>query len=130
YNLPEELIAQQPLEHREASRMMVVDRASGTSNDGVFTNFPDILRESDILVVNNTKVFPARLYGRTETGADVEIFLVNENSDGDWEVLAKPGRRLKEGKKILFSDDLSATVIDKREDGTVMVSFACHGDFY
>src|SRR5205085_9068401 len=104
FDLPDELIAQEPLIERSASRMLVVDRARHAFSDENFTHFPDLLSPDDILVVNNTKVFPARLYGKTETGAGIEAFLVAELTDGTWEVLAKPGRRLKQGKSIIFSE--------------------------
>lgn len=128
YELPPELVAQQPLARRDASRMLVVDRKSGTFLDKRFADFPSQLREDDLLVVNNTKVFPARLYGRTETGAGIEIFLVREMADRRWEVLAKPGRRLKPGKKISFSSQLAATVIDKLAAGEVIIEFEADGD--
>ena len=123
YELPDELIAQEPLERREGSRMLVVNRESGTLTDGKFTDFPDRLRAGDVLVLNNTKVFPARLLGVTETGARVEIFLI-KNIEGEiWETLARPARRLKPGKTIRFSDDLSAEVTAKNDEGTVVVRF-------
>ena len=128
FDLPAHLIAQEPLEHREASRMMVVDRASGLIRNDQFEGFPDLLVPGDVVVVNNTKVFPARLHGHTDTGAGVEIFLVGELADGTWEVLAKPGRRLKEGKRIAFASDLSAEVISKKDDGKIVISFQADGD--
>jgi S-adenosylmethionine:tRNA ribosyltransferase-isomerase len=128
FDLPDELIAQEPLAERAGSRMLVVDRAAQTFSDDSFTHFSDRLSPSDILVVNNTKVFPARLYGKTETGAAVEAFLVSELADGSWEVLAKPGRRLKQGKTIIFSEDLSAEVVERKEDGKVILRFSTVGD--
>lgn len=129
YDLPEELIAQRPAETRDASRMLVVDRAKQNFTDHVFSDLPNFLRAGDLVVLNNTKVFPARLYGQTETGAGVEVFLVTELADGNWEVLAKPGRRLKVGKRIDLSDRLSATVIEKLEEGKVILHFDADGQF-
>src|SRR5437868_1500659 len=97
YELPEELIAQQPLEDRSASRMLVVDRATGESSDHFFGELPGFLRADDVLVLNNTRVFPARLIGRSETGASIEVFLVEEKGDGVWETLARPVKRLRQG---------------------------------
>src|SRR5688572_17007179 len=108
FELPDALIAQEPLENREQSRMLVVDRASNAYADEHFYNFPKFLQKGDVVVLNNTKVFPARLFGTTETGARVELFLVREAETGVWETLARPARRLKTGKKINFGERLSA----------------------
>jgi S-adenosylmethionine:tRNA ribosyltransferase-isomerase len=129
YNLPENLIAQAPLENRENSRMLIVDRRKGNLTDRNFYDLPNLLREGDVVVLNNTRVFPARLFGRSETGAKIEIFLVRETSRGIWETLARPARRLKTGKKIIFGEKLVAEVIDKTEDGRVRVRFEADGDF-
>jgi S-adenosylmethionine:tRNA ribosyltransferase-isomerase len=125
YELPDGLIAQDPLERRDSSKMLVVDRATGSFADRRFTDLPGEMLSGDLLVVNNTKVFPARLYGRTETGAGVEIFLVQEIGAGGWRVLAKPGRRLRPGKRIVFSDELAAVVLDKNDAGEVAIEFEC-----
>ena len=124
YQLPDELIAQEPLSARQASRMMVVNRAAGTLDDRVFTDLPDLLTAGDVLVVNNTKVFPARLLGRSETGANVEIFLVRELEDQVWESLARPARRLPPGTSIYSDQDLSAEVIERVQDGQLVIRFA------
>jgi S-adenosylmethionine:tRNA ribosyltransferase-isomerase len=129
FNLPEELIAQTPLEDRENSRMLVVDRAEKTHRDSHFQNFAEFLRAGDVLVLNNTKVFPARLGGATETGANVEIFLVKELENQIWETLARPARRLKTGKQIIFAEDLIGKVVEKSEEGRVFVQFEANGDF-
>ncbi len=129
FELPEELIAQEPLDRRDASRMLVLERETGRYRDALFSGFPGYLRDGDVLVVNNTKVFPARLYGKTETGARVEIFLVEESEQGLWSVLAKPGRRLKEGKQIVFGPELTAEVVGKEESGKVFLRFICEADF-
>lgn len=128
--LPEDLIAQQPAERRDASRMMLVDRSVGTVSDMRFSDIVGLIRANDVLVVNNTRVFPARLFGNTETGAAVEIFLVNENADGSWESLARPARRLASGKRIIFSDALSAIVIDRTHTGGVRIRFDDVSDIY
>ena len=129
YDLPENLIAQAPLERRESSRMLIVDRASGRLADGYFYDFTDFARRGDVVVLNNTRVFPARLFGRSETGARVEIFLVKETNERVWETLARPARRLKTGKKIVFGEKLSGEVLDKKDDGRVRVRFEADGDF-
>jgi S-adenosylmethionine:tRNA ribosyltransferase-isomerase len=129
FDLPEELIAQTPLEKRETSRMLVVTRAEKAFSDAHFYDFPSFLKAGDVLVLNNTKVFPARLFGENETGARVEIFLVKENENQSWETLARPARRLKIGKKIIFSPELSAEVLEKTVEGRVFVRFEAKGDF-
>lgn len=130
FELPDELIAQEPLAERQASRMLAVDRGCGSFADDNFSSLPSHLREGDVLVVNNTRVFPARLLGRSETGARVEIFLVRRVGDGlVWETLARPARRLREGKRIIFGEKLSALVVDKLPDGKVAVEFTADGDF-
>ncbi|MEZ5427190.1 MAG: tRNA preQ1(34) S-adenosylmethionine ribosyltransferase-isomerase QueA [Pyrinomonadaceae bacterium] len=129
YHLPDELIAQKPAESRAESRMMVLKRAEKKWRDAHFYDLPEMLGEDDLLVLNNTKVFPARLFGRSETGARVELFLARETGDGVWETLARPARRLKPGKKIIFSERLEAEVLEKTEEGRVSVRFAAEGDF-
>jgi S-adenosylmethionine:tRNA ribosyltransferase-isomerase len=123
FELPKELIAQEPLATREASRMLVVDRARKECADERFTSFPRMLEKSDLVVLNNTKVFPARLLGRTESGAQVEIFLVEEIEPQTWLTLARPGKRLKTGKGVDFEGRLGAEILEKREDGKVVVRF-------
>lgn len=121
YSLPDELVAQQPLERRENSRMLIINRKSGVLTDGQFTDFPNLLRTDDVVVLNNTKVFPARLVGVAETGAKIEIFLIRQVEYDIWETLARPARRLKPGRRIEFGSDLSAEVVAKNKDGTVLV---------
>ena len=128
FELPPEQIAGVALAQRSASRMLTVDRTAGNFDDAQFTELPSFLRPGDVLVVNNTKVFPARLFGSTETGAKVEIFLVEESDPGVWTVLAKPGRRLSVGRSIYFSDELSAKVLEKRGDGGVVLEFVYNGE--
>ncbi|MDQ3324010.1 MAG: tRNA preQ1(34) S-adenosylmethionine ribosyltransferase-isomerase QueA [Acidobacteriota bacterium] len=127
--LPEELIAQKPLERRETSRMLVVNRNEKIFRDEHFYNFPRFLKKDDVLVLNNTKVFPARLLGESETGAKIELFLVRNIENKTWETLAKPARRLKTGKKILFGANLSAEVFGKTAEGRVVVKFETIEDF-
>lgn len=129
FDLPENLIAQTPLEKRENSRMLIVNKENSAFEDAHFYDFPRFLRKGDLLVLNNTKVFPARLFGATETGAKIEVFLVKETENKSWETLARPARRLKIGKKIIFSDKLSAKVLDKNEEGRVFIEFEADGDF-
>ena len=128
YDLPAELIAQEPLAARQESRMLVVDRRDTSLMDSRFAELPQFLRRGDLLVLNNTKVFPARLLGQTETGANIEIFLVKEVSDATWEALARPARRLKPGKKLIFGAELTAEVVDRSSDGQVFVRFDGGGD--
>lgn len=103
--------------------MLVVDREQGTYTDTRFGALADLLRSDDVLVLNNTSVFPARLFGRSSTGANVEIFLVKPTGEGEWEALARPAKRLAVGKQVIFDDRLSAEVIDRLEGGTVVLRF-------
>ncbi len=129
YDLPENLIAQNPLEKRADSRMLVANRLEKTLEDKHFYDFPEFLREDDLIVLNNTKVFPARIFGTSDTGAKVELFLVRETESKTWETLARPARRLKTGKKIIFNENLSAEVLEKSEEGRIFVKFEANGDF-
>ena len=129
YHLPEGLIAQEPLVKREASRMMVVDRQSGSISDQMFADLPRRLSPRDVLVLNNTKVFPARLLGRSETGANVEVFLVREHDNLVWEALTRPARRLPSGKRVMFSNELSAEVIERLSDGKTILRFQTSANF-
>jgi len=108
--------------------MLVVDRTTGTISDRMFTHLPDLLARDDLVIMNDTRVFPARLQGMLETGGRVEIFLVRETDNGEWEVLAKPARRLRTGKTVVFGNDLSAEVVQRNEDGRVMIRFRAKGD--
>jgi S-adenosylmethionine:tRNA ribosyltransferase-isomerase len=125
YELPEELIAQHPLPERDASRMLVVNRATGTFQDRNFTSLPGYLRAGDCLVLNNTKVFPARLFGRRiPTGGSIEILLLRELEAGQWQVLARPGRRLQVGNQLEFCESrLTGTVVEVLDDGTRVIQF-------
>ena len=129
YELPDELIAQVPAKRRQDSRMLVVDRASGTFDDRQFTDLPGLLNEDVLLVLNNTKVFPARLFGHSETGARVEIFLIRETGVNEWEALVRPARRLRPGKKVIFGERLSGTILERTDDGKFNIRFEPDGDF-
>jgi len=123
YQLPPELIAQKPLTDRQASRMLTVDRCAYEIHDRKFVEFPDLLHKGDLLVLNNTKVFPARLLGKTDTGARVELFLIRSLGGYKWEALARPGRRLRAGKRVSFGNQLSAEMVERQPDGSVIVAF-------
>jgi S-adenosylmethionine:tRNA ribosyltransferase-isomerase len=130
YELPEELIAQHPLPERDASRMLVVNRATGTFEDREFVSIPNYLHSGDCLVLNNTKVFPARLRGRRmPTRGNIETLLLNEIGPFTWQVLVRPARRLRAGTRIEFGESkLTATVIDVLADGTRIINFEPHDD--
>lgn len=131
YELPKELIAQEPLEERENSRMLVVNRKENSYKDDFFYNFPGYVGGTDVLVLNNTKVFPARLIGyKADTKARIEVFLIRKISDLTWEVLARPARRLKKDTKVVFDEDFSATVLERCEDGHFILRFECERNFY
>ena len=130
FDLPDDLIAQQPAERRDGSRMLLVDRSSGTFSDRGFGDIVSLLRSDDVLVLNNTRVFPARLKGISESGAKVEIFLIECLENGLWTTLARPAKRLKAGKRIDFAEGLSATVVDRLDDGKTIVRFDTDGDFF
>jgi S-adenosylmethionine:tRNA ribosyltransferase-isomerase len=129
FQLPDDLIAQEPLKEREKSRMLVVNRTEKNFRDEQFTDFTNFLKSGDCVVLNNTKVFPARLFGVSETGAKIELFLVREIENRVWETLARPARRLKIGKKVSFGENLSAQVLERNEEGRVFVKFETNGDF-
>lgn len=124
YELPPELIAQTPAEKRDNSRLLVLDRKEGTLEHKTFFNIKDYLRPEDILVVNSSKVIPARLLGvSAKTGSDVELLLLRMHENGNWETLVRPGKRAKIGSRILFSDILTAEVVDIVEEGNRIVRF-------
>lgn len=131
FDLPEELIAQTPLEKRDASRLLVVDKETGVFSDQHFDQIIDQLQPGDALVMNNTRVLPARLYGiKPETGGHVELLLLKNTQGDDWEVLAKPAKRLRVGSQISFGDGrLTATVVEELEHGGRIVSFSYEGIF-
>lgn len=132
FDLPSDLIAQEPLAERDASRMLVLDRVTHTWTDSQFKNFTEHLRSSDVVVVNNSRVIPARLKGkREETGGQVEIFLVRELAQNVWEALVKPGGRLKQGARVEFGEGkLTAEIVDEPGSELRRVRFHCVGSFY
>ncbi|MBI2339687.1 MAG: tRNA preQ1(34) S-adenosylmethionine ribosyltransferase-isomerase QueA [Deltaproteobacteria bacterium] len=124
YSFPPELVAQHPLEERDASRMMVLNRASGLTDHHVFKNFPDYFEEGDVLVLNNSKVFPCRLVTERKTGGRVEVFLLREVKPKVWSCLVSPNRRISAGSLFQFSDDLGGKILDESDDvRTIRLSF-------
>lgn len=131
YNLPEELIAQTPVEPRDSSRLMVLSRQNGEITHSKFSSLFDWLKAGDLLILNDTKVLPARIFGkRTDTGAQVEFVLLKRKNDTDWECIAGPGKKAKVGHSFVFSDKLSAEVIDVLPDGNRILHFIFNGEFY
>ncbi len=128
FDLPAGLIAQQPAAQRSASRMLHLSLGDKALSDRMFSDLPLLLAPGDVLVVNDTKVFPARLLGKTDSGAAIETFLVEEIEKDLWTVLAKPARRLGPGKKIFYDEGLSAEFIDKLPDGKVVLRYDCDGE--
>lgn len=130
YELPEELIAQTPMEKRDESRLMVLDRKEQTIEHKHFKDVIDYLEPGDVLVRNNTKVIPARLYGKKETGAKVEFLLLNNMEKDIWECIVRPGNKLHVGTKVIFGDGiLKAEVLDTMPGGTRKVKFHYEGIF-
>ena len=131
YDLPEELIAQDPLEDRTASRLLVLDRQTGTVEHKVFSDVIDYLNKGDCLVINNTRVIPARLIGEKEgTGGKVEVLLLKRRANDVWETLVKPGKKLRPGAKITFGDGrLRAEFLEVVEEGNRLVKFCYEGIF-
>lgn len=131
YDLPEELIAQDPLEDRTASRLLVLDRKTGAVKHKIFSDVIDYLNKGDCLVINNTRVIPARLIGEKEgTGGKVEVLLLKRRANDVWETLVKPGKKLRPGAKITFGDGrLRAEVLEVVEEGNRLVKFCYEGIF-
>lgn len=130
YNLPEELIAQIPIKNRDESRLMVLDRQKETIEHKIFRDILDYLQPGDCLVRNNTKVIPARLYGKKETGANVEFLLLNRIEGDLWEVMVRPGRKLPVGTKVTFGEGLlEAEILELLNDGNRKVKFSYNGIF-
>lgn len=131
YDLPSGLIAQRPAEPRDSCNLMVLDRASGQIDHRVFSELPEYLRAGDLLVVNDTRVLPARLHGvKDETGGAVEVLLLRERYEDTWECLVKPGRRLKPGARMVFADGaLTGFIVDIIDDsGGRLIRFTAHGE--
>ena len=130
YNLPEELIAQTPLEKRDTSRLMVLDRTSGEVQHKHFYDMIDSVNPGDCLVLNDSRVLPARLLGKRPTGGAVELLLLRDLGDGTWECLAKPGKKCTQGQEVIFGNgELKATVESVQEDGNRIVKFHYEGIF-
>lgn len=131
YELPEELIAQTPAEPRDSSRLMVIDRQSGEIRHDRFYNICDYLKSGDLLVMNDSRVFPARIFGiKRETGVPVEFLLLKRLSLCEWETMVRPGRRLKPGAVVDFPESLSAEIVDNADGGNRIVRFTFEGDFF
>lgn len=130
YDLDESLIAQTPLAQRDASRLLVYKRHTGETTHRVFSDITEYLHAGDVLVINDTKVLPARLFGTKQgTQRVCEFLLLRRLSLTDWEVICRPGKKLRVGDTVVFSERLSATILGKKEDGVTDVSFTCDGVF-
>lgn len=129
YELPEELIAQTPAEPRDSSRMLCYRRDTDEVSHRIFRDLPEILRPGDLLVRNNTRVLPARLYGFTPHGGKVEVLLLKRRSLAEWEVLVKPGKKAREGAELFFSEELSLVVKGRTGEGERIVEFRYDGVF-
>ena len=131
YHLPEELIAQKPVSKRDESRLMVLDPQQKTIEENIFKNLKEYLEPGDMIVMNNSRVIPARLYGaKIPTGTEIELLLLNELEKGRWEVLVRPGRRAKKGVEINFNDILKADVVEYTDFGGRIVEFSWDEDEY
>ena len=141
YALPKELIASHPMQPRDQSRLMYVRRATGEISHHVFAELPELLRPKDLMVFNNTKVFPARLFGHRlglasqsysidkTPSATIEVLLLKTLGDDIWEVLVKPGRKMRVGERVRFGSRLECEVVDRGELGSRRVKFFYHGNF-
>lgn len=131
YDLPERLIAQTPIEPRNASRLMVLGKQSGEIEHKKFTDLFDYLKSGDCLILNNTRVLPARIFGtRKDTGSVVEFVLLKQKSNTVWECIAGPGKKAREGKEFTFSEELSCKVLEVLPDGNRVIEFYFSGNFY
>ncbi len=131
YDLPQELIAQDPLKDRQSSRLMCLDKITGKTEHKHFYDIVDMLNEGDCLILNDTRVIPARLYGVKEgTGANIEILLLHRQENDVWEVILKPGRRAKPGTRVIFGDgELTMEILEVVNDGNRLVKFYYEGIF-
>ena len=130
YYLPEELIAQHPAEKRDHARLLVLDKETGEKVDKFFYDIIDYLNPGDVLVMNDTRVIPARLFGHREDKEEsIEVFLLHNIEEKTWECLVRPGKKMKIGTKIIFSEELSAEVRDIKEDGNRIIEFFYEGIF-
>ena len=129
YDLPEELIAQTPVYPRDSSRLLYYNKQTKSVKNGVFTDVLNILQKGDLLVVNNTRVLPARMFAYTEFGGKIEILLLKRLSLTDWEVMVKPGKKAKENVELTINEELSLTVLSRTESGGRIVRFHFNGVF-
>ncbi len=130
YDLPQELIAQTPLERRDSSRLMTLNKATGEVGHAHFYDLPSFLRPGDCLILNDSRVLPARLIGRRETGGACEVLLLTDKGDKTWECLVRPGRKLRQGAKVVFGDgELTAEIAQVLPDGNRLVRFDYEGIF-
>ena len=130
YELPEELIAQFPAQRRDCSKMLVLDKKTGECEHKHFYDIVDYLDENDVLVLNNTRVIPARLFARKSTGANIEIFLLKEVKKQHWEVLLRPAKRVKIGDVLKVSEELSVEAVEKYDSGKALVKLIYSGDIF
>lgn len=132
YNLPEELIAQTPVEPRNSSRLLKMNRETGEIEHRHFYNLCDYLKKGDLLVLNDSRVLPARLYGvKKETGSNIEFLLLEQKGDKIWEIICRPGKKAKVGAEFIFGDGkLKAVVTEVKDDGNRIVKFDCEGSFF
>ncbi|MGN0612883.1 MAG: tRNA preQ1(34) S-adenosylmethionine ribosyltransferase-isomerase QueA [Porcipelethomonas sp.] len=132
YNLPEELIAQTPAEPRNSSRLMKINRETGEIVHSHFYNLCDYLKKGDLLVLNDSRVLPARLYGvKKKTGSNIEFLLLEQKGDKLWEIICRPGKKAKVGAEFVFGDGkLTAVVTEVKDDGNRIVKFDCEGSFF
>ena len=129
YDLPEEQIAQTPLEPRDSSRLLVYDRENDRVTHRHFRDIYELLNKGDLLVINTTKVYPARVFATTEHGGKVELLLLKRQNLTDWEVLVKPGKKCKEGVVLKINDELSVEILSRTEEGGRIVKFLFDGVF-
>lgn len=132
YDLPEELIAQTPVEPRDSSRMMHIDRKTGKIEHGFFHDLPSFLKKGDLLIVNDSRVIPARLYGqKKETGGAIEFLLLEQKTNQNWEIICRPAKKAKPGARFVFGNGLlEAEVLEILDDGKRLVKLACEGSVY
>ena len=131
YDLPERLIAQKPIENRDESRLMILNKETGEINEKIFYGIVDLLNKEDLLILNNSKVIPARLYGeKVPTGTDIEVLLLTRLNNNRWEVLVKPGKRVKKGVKVSFGNgELVGKAVEYTEFGGRIMEFEYEGEF-
>ncbi len=131
YNLPEELIAQDPIEPRDASRLLILDKASGAIRHSIFSQIGEELNAGDILVINDTRVLPARIFATTDAGAQIEVLLLKQVSLNSWEALTRPGKKTRIGSRLSFAlPEITAKVIDYGDEGSRIIEFYHDGDFF